>query len=48
MDTVWLIRFNDGNSTHDVRFRAHCRECAQRRFERQNRGCHVTAVVPAN
>ena len=48
MDTVWVIHYHDGYSMQQTRYLAHCRNCAWQRFERQNRGCRVSAVVPAH
>lgn len=46
MDSIWRIRFNDGCSTQEINFRAHCKVCARIRFEQQNRGCRVSVVIP--
>lgn len=47
-ETVWSIHYYDGRAMQVTRFRAHCKSCAWRRFESQNRGCRVSVVVPAN
>lgn len=46
-DTTWDIHYHDGKSMTQTRVYAHCRDCAWRRFEGQNRGCRISVVVPA-
>ena len=46
-DTVWEIHYHDGRASQVTGFIAHCRECAWRRFEQQNRGCRISVVIPA-
>ena len=46
-DKVWEIHFHDGKASQVTGFIAHCRHCAWRRFEQQNRGCRISVVIPA-
>lgn len=47
-DPVWVVHYHDGRSMQQTRFRAHCRDCAWTRFERQNDDCRVPAVLPVS
>lgn len=47
-DSVWDIYYHDGYGEKQTRVRAHCRHCAWCRFERQNDGCRISVVMPAN